>query len=285
MDRIAITTTGESPIMLESFFTRAILAGIGVAAITGPLGSFIVWRRMAYFGDTMAHSAILGVALALFFSISPVFGVFAIAVLVALILAFLQRRGTLSADSLLGLLSHSALALGLVLVSLMPNVRIDLMGLLFGDILAVSVTDLAIIYGGGVLVLAALAWLWRPMLAGTISEEIAQAEGFHPERTRLIFMVLLAALIAIAMKILGVMLITAMLIIPATAARRLAGTPEQMALYASLGGIAAVLMGLWGSLHFDTPSGPSIVVAALGIFALTSLVPLEHGQAGKGPST
>ncbi len=260
--------------MLESFFTRAIIAGVGVAAITGPLGSFIVWRRLAYFGDTMAHSAILGVALALFFSLSPIAGVFAIAVLVALILAFLQRRGTLSADSLLGLLSHSTLALGLVLVSLMPNVRIDLMGLLFGDILAVSVADLAVIYGGGALVLGVLAWLWRPMLAGTVSEDIAQAEGFHPERTRLVFMVLLAGLIAISMKILGVMLITAMLIIPATAARRLARTPEQMAVYASLGGIAAVLMGLWGSLHFDTPSGPSIVVAALLIFAITSLVPL-----------
>src|SRR5690606_14347902 len=250
------TTTMKATPMLESFFTRALIAGVGLAAITGPLGSFIVWRRLAYFGDTMAHSAILGVALALFFSISPVFGVFAIAVLVALILAFLQRRGTLSADSLLGLLSHSTLALGLVLVSLMPNVRIDLMGLLFGDILAVSVTDLALIYGGGILVLGVLAWLWRPMLAGTVSEEIAQAEGLSPERTRLIFMVLLAGLIAIAMKILGVLLITAMLIVPATAARRLAKTPEQMALYAALGGIAAVLAGLWASLHFDTPSGP-----------------------------
>lgn len=259
--------------MLESFFTRAILAGIGLAAVAGPMGSFIVWRRMAYFGDTMAHSAILGVALALFFSFSPVAGVFAIAVTAALLLGFLERRGTLSADSLLGLLSHSALALGLVLVALMPMVRIDLMGLLFGDILAVSVTDLALIYGGGAGVLAVLTWLWRPMLAGTVSEEIAQAEGLQPERARLIFMVLLAGLIAVAMKVLGVLLITAMLIIPATAARRLAKTPEQMALYAALGGVVAVLAGLWASLHFDTPSGPSIVVAALGVFALTAVLP------------
>lgn len=264
--------------MLESFFARAIIAGVGLAAVTGPLGSFIVWRRMAYFGDTMAHSAILGVALALFFSITPTIGVFAIAVLVALLLGFLQRRGTLSADSLLGLLSHSALALGLVLVSMMPQVRIDLMGLLFGDILAVSVSDLVLIYGGGIVVLGVLAWLWRPMLAGTVSEEIAQAEGLSPERTRLIFMVLLAGLIAIAMKILGVLLITAMLIIPATAARRLAQTPEQMALYAALGGIAAVLAGLWASLAFDTPSGPSIVVAALLVFAITSVIP--QGEKG-----
>lgn len=261
--------------MLESFFTRAILAGIGLAALTGPLGSFIVWRRMAYFGDTMAHSAILGVALALFFSVSPVAGVFAIAILVALILAFLQRRATLSSDSLLGLLSHSTLALGLVMVSVMPHVRVDLMGLLFGDILAVSVSDLALIYGGGIVVLGVLAWLWRPLLAGTVSTDIAQAEGLRPERNTLIFMVLLAGLIAIAMKILGVLLITAMMIIPATAARRLARTPEAMALYASIGGVLAVLGGLWASLYFDTPSGPSIVVAALGVFAATSLVPLK----------
>lgn len=267
--------------MLESFFTRALLAGVGLAAVTGPLGSFIVWRRMAYFGDTMAHSAILGVALALFLSLWPMAGVFAVAVLVALLLGFLQRRGTLSADSLLGLLSHSALALGLVLVSLMPNVRIDLMGLLFGDILAVSVTDLGVIYGGGIIVLGILAWLWRSMLTATVSEEIAQAEGLSPERSRLIFMILLAALIAIAMKILGVLLITAMLIIPATAARRVAKTPEQMAVYAGLAGIAAVLAGLWGSLHFDTPSGPSIVVAALVVFAITSVLP----QGSKGATS
>lgn len=275
---IAAMTMRTGTNMFESFFTRAILAGIGIAAVTGPMGSFIVWRRMAYFGDTMAHSAILGVAIALMLSISPIVGVFAVAVFAALVLALLQRRGTLSADSLLGLLSHSALALGLVLVSVLPNVRIDLMSLLFGDILAVSVTDLAVIYGGGTLVLAVLAWLWRPMLAGTISEDIARAEGFHPERTRLIFMVLLASLIAIAMKILGVMLITAMLIIPATAARRISRSPEQMALFAALAGIAAVLLGLWASLNFDTPSGPSIVVAALGVFALTSVIPLgERG--------
>ena len=264
--------------MFADYFSRALIAGIGLAVVTGPLGCFVVWRRMAYFGDTMAHSAILGVALALFFSITPTIGVFAVAVLVALLLGFLQRRGTLSADSLLGLLSHSALALGLVLVSMMPQVRIDLMGLLFGDILAVSVSDLVLIYGGGIVVLGVLAWLWRPMLAGTVSEEIAQAEGLSPERTRLIFMVLLAGLIAIAMKILGVLLITAMLIIPATAARRLAQTPEQMALYAALGGIAAVLAGLWASLAFDTPSGPSIVVAALLVFAITSVIP--QGEKG-----
>jgi len=264
--------------MLDSFFTRALLAGVGLALVAGPLGCFIVWRRMAYFGDTMAHSALLGVALSLFFAANVTLGVFAVAVLVALLLGVLQRRGTLSADSLLGLLSHATLALGLVLVALMPHIRIDINALLFGDILSVSVADLAIIYGGGALVLGALAWLWRPMLAGTVSEEIAQAEGHHPERTRLIFTVLLAALIAIAMKILGVLLITAMLIIPATAARRLASTPEVMAALAAIGGVVAVVAGLYGSLRFDTPSGPSIVVAALVVFAATALVPLRRGR-------
>lgn len=264
--------------MLESFFARAVIAGIGLALMAGPLGCVIVWRRMAYFGDTMAHSALLGVALSLFFSANITLGVFAVAVVVALVLAALQRQGTLSADSLLGLLSHATLALGLVLVALMPNVRVDLNGLLFGDILAVSVGDLAVIYGGGACVLAALAWLWRPLLAGTVSEEIAQAEGLAPERTRLAFTILLAALIAIAMKILGVLLITAMLIIPATAARRLSTTPETMAVLAALGGVVAVLAGLYGSLQFDTPSGPSIVVAALAVFGVASVVPLRRGR-------
>jgi len=263
--------------MLDDFFTRALVAGIGLAMVVGPLGCFVVWRRMAYFGDTMAHSALLGVALSFLFEINLTVGVFAVATLASLALLFLQRHGTLSTDALLGILSHSTLALGLVMVAFMSWIRIDLMAFLFGDILAVSRLDIAMIYGGGVLVLLALAWLWRPLLAATINPEIAEAEGMRPERARLIFMLLMAAMIAIAMKIVGIMLITSLLIIPAAAGRRFASTPEIMAVAASVAGAIAVIGGLTASLHFDTPSGPSIVVAALVLF-LMSLAPLPRRQ-------
>lgn len=260
--------------MLDDFFMRALVAGAGIALVAGPLGCFVIWRRMAYFGDTMAHSALLGVALSFLFEINLTGGVFVVSALVSLVLVFLQRKGGLSTDAILGILSHSTLALGLVMVAFMSWVRIDLMAFLFGDILAVSRADILIIYLGGALVLAVLAWLWRPLLAATVHAEIAEAEGLRPERAQFIFMLLMAAMIAMAMKIVGILLITSLLIIPAATGRRIASTPEAMAYSSALCGIFAVFGGLASSLHFDTPSGPSIVVAALILFLL-SLGPLS----------
>lgn len=253
--------------MLDDFFVRALVAGVGVALVAGPLGCFVIWRRMAYFGDTIAHSALLGVALALLLEVNLMLGVFAVSLAVALALMALERFGTLSSDTILGILSHSALAFGLVLVSMMTWLRVDLMAYLFGDILAVSTLDIAVIYAGGAVVLAVLAAIWRPLLAATASADLARAEGMRPERTQLAFMLLIAAVIAITLKIVGILLITALLIIPAAAMRRFAVNPEQMALGASLFGAIAVVLGLFGSLEFDTPSGPSIVAAAVMLFA------------------
>jgi zinc transport system permease protein len=257
--------------MFDDFFVRALVAGVGVALTAGPLGCFVVWRRMAYFGDTMAHSALLGVALSLLFQLNLIISVFIVAAVVSLLLLFLQRRQALSADALLGILSHSALAIGLVLVAFMTWVRIDLIAFLFGDILAVTVSDIQLIWGGGILVLFAIVYLWRPLLASTVNAELAEAEGLRPERAKLFFMLLMALVIAIAMKIVGIMLITSLLIIPAATARRFSSTPEVMAVVASLIGAVAVVGGLMGSLHYDTPSGPSIVVAAVILFVLSLL--------------
>jgi zinc transport system permease protein len=143
--------------MLDDSSSRAILAGVGVALVAGPLGCFIVWRRMAYFGDTLSHSALLGVALALLFEVNITLAVFAVSACVAIALLLLQKRAAVSADALLGLLSHSALAIGLVVLAFMTWVRVDLMGFLFGDILAVSKSDIAVIWLGGLAVLAILA--------------------------------------------------------------------------------------------------------------------------------
>lgn len=254
--------------MLDDFFTRAMIAGVGVALIAGPLGCFIVWRRLAYFGDTLSHSALLGVALALLFEVNITLAVFGVSAAVALTLLLLQRRATLSSDSLLGLLAHSSLALGLVVLAFMTWIRVDLMGFLFGDILAVSPADIAIIYGGGVVVIGVLLLIWRPLFAATVNADLAEAEGLSPQRANIVFMLLMALVIAISMKIVGVLLITALLIIPAATARRFARGPEQMAILAAVIGTGAVIAGLFGSLEWDTPSGPSIVVAALAMFLL-----------------
>ena len=266
--------------MLDDFFIRALVAGIGLAIIAAPLGCFLIWRRMSYFGDTMAHSALLGISLSVFLGTHVVLGVFAISVMIAIALLLLERFQTLSSDALLGILSHSTLAVGLVLISLMPWMRIDLMGLLFGDILSVSRTDIALIYLAGGSVLGLVIWFWRPLLAATLSPELAQAEGLNPVRAKVILMLALALVIAIAIKLVGVLLITSLLIIPAASARRLSTTPEQMALIAAFLGILAVSGGLLGSRYWDTPSGPAIVVAAMVLFILSLFIPL-HRLAGR----
>ncbi|SDQ72522.1 iron chelate uptake ABC transporter family permease subunit [Pseudovibrio sp. Tun.PSC04-5.I4] len=254
---------------MDDFIVRAMLAGIGLALVSGPLGCFVVWRRMAYFGDTMSHSALLGVALAFLLNINLMVGVIGVTVTVSLCLLFLQKRGSLSTDALLGLLSHSALALGMVLIAFMGSVRFDLLSLLFGDILAVGTVDVIAIYVCAAVILVLLYLLWRPLLASTVNRELAEAEGLNPERTQLIFMIMMAAIIAIAMKIVGVLLITALLIIPAATARWFAKSPEQMAIASSLIGVASVVLGLEGSLQFDSASGPSIVVAGMCLFLLS----------------
>ena len=252
--------------MLDDFFTRAILAGIAVAAATGPLGCFVVWRRMAYFGDATAHAAILGVALSLAFAWSIYVGTLMVAFAMALLVSTLVGRGW-AIDTTLGVLAHSGLALGLVAVSFLPNVRVDLSAYLFGDILAVARFDLGVIALGAALVVALLAWRWQGLLLSTVSEDLAHASGIDPARERLALTVALAVVVAVALKVVGVLLIAAMLIIPAATARNFARSPELMAALAALIGAGAVMGGLHASLIWDTPAGPSIVSIAAVAFA------------------
>lgn len=252
--------------MLDDFFLRAMIAGIGVAMVAGPLGCFIVWRRMAYFGDTTAHAALLGVALGFLAGIGPTAGVFITTLTVALLLIALLRLGRVGGDTILGILSHSTLSIGLVALAFMTWVRIDLVGYLFGDVLAVGRVDVAVVWGGGLVALGLLAAVWRPLVAITVDADLARADGVRIALVELVYMLLIALVVAIAMKIVGVLLVTALLIIPAAAARGFSPTPERMAILAALAGAVAVIGGLHASLYWDTPAGPSIVVVAFALF-------------------
>jgi len=258
---------------MDEFVWRALLAGVGVAIIAGPLGSFVVWRRMAYFGAALSHAALLGVAVSLLFDIHIYLGILFVSLAVSVILAALRRQKQLASDTLLGILAHAALALGLVALALMHSVRLDLIAYLFGDLLSVSWRDIYWILAGDVLVIGLLLWLWRPMLALTVHEELARVEGVPVRLADLGFMLLLSVVIAVAMQVVGLLLIVSMLILPAAAGRRFSSTPEQMAVLASVFGASAVAVGLLGSLRLDTPAGPSVVVAAAGIFMLSLLYP------------
>ncbi|MEQ9042092.1 MAG: metal ABC transporter permease [Silicimonas sp.] len=256
---------------LDSFLVRAALAGLGVALAAAPLGCFVVWRRMAYFGDATAHAAILGVALALALSLPIFAGALMMALVMGVAVTLLSHRG-MAVDTALGVLAHSSLAFGLVAVSFLTNVRIDLMSFLFGDILAVDRTDLAVIWAGAALVVGLLIWRWSALLLSTLNAELARAAGIDARREQLILTLALAVVVAVAIKVVGALLIAALLIIPAAAARPLADTPERMALVAAGIGAISALGGLWLAWELDTPAGPSIVCVAAGVFLVTGLV-------------
>ncbi len=267
--------------MLNDFIIRAALAGLGVVLAAAPLGCFVVWRRMAFFGAATAHAAVLGVALALALSVSVFAGVLAVSLAMAIVVTLLAGRGY-AMDTLLGVIAHAALAFGLVAVSFLSDVRIDLMAYLFGDILAVGQADLAIIWSGSILVLVLIIARWQALLLATVSEDLAHAAGYHPQRDELILTVSLAIVIAVAIKVVGVLLIAALLIIPSASARAFSRTPEQMAFGAAAVGVASVLGGLSVSWHADTPTGPTIVCFAAVIFIFASvmarIIPARSGN-------
>jgi zinc transport system permease protein len=258
---------------MPDFIVFALLVGCGVAVMSGPLGSFAVWRRMAYFGDTLAHSALMGVAFGLLLSININLAITLCCLSLALVLVVLQNNREIATDTLLGILSHSTLALGLIVVSLFGDGRIDLYAYLFGDLLAASMEDVITIAITGLIVIPIVIALWRPLLAITVHEELARVEGIKVTFVRTCLMLLMALVIAVAMKVVGVLLITALLIIPAAASRRLSHTPEQMAVMASALGCMAVIGGLGLSYLIDTPAGPSIVLCCSAIFCLSLLKP------------
>jgi zinc transport system permease protein len=257
--------------VLEPFLLRALLFGVGLAALAAPLGCFVVWRRMAYYGEAIAQAALIGVALAFALSLDVTAGVLMVTLAVSGLLLLLGRQRVVPFDSLLGLIAHAALAAGVILASLASGRQPDLMGFLFGDILAITDADLYWLLVGGAGAMAALVAVWRPLLSLSVNEDIAAAEGTASDRVRLVFVAVLAVVVAIAIKIVGALLTIAFLIMPAAAARPLARTPEQMAVIAGVLGMLAVAAGLMLSLAWDTPAGPSIVIVLAGLFTASVL--------------
>ncbi len=260
----------EKVIEMDEFVIRALLGGIGVAIICGPLGCLTIWQRMAYFGAALSHAALLGVALGLFFELQPQLSILAICIMVSCALIVLEKSSNITSDTALGILAHSSLAIGIVVFSLLPTLRMDLASYLFGDILAISWKDIYWIYLGGSAIMLVLARIWRPLLSLVIQRDLALVDGISETRTRFIFLILLSFVVAISMQIVGILLIVSLLIIPAATVRRISSSPEQMAVFSTLAGVISVIGGISISLLWDPPAGPSIVVASslLYLFSL-----------------
>lgn len=247
----------------------ALLTGLLLSLITAPLGAFVVWRKMAYFGDTLSHSAIFGVALGIFFNVNPYLAILILTLILAIVMVWLEHKTTFSIDTLLGIIAHSCLSLGVVTVALLHNVRVDLMAYLFGDLLAMDYQDVYLVGGGVAIVLATLIYFWKPMLSMTVSPELAQVEGVKVQKMKLLLMLLTAFTIALSMKFVGALIITSLLIIPAACARRFSRTPEHMVFVGVIFSMLAVCLGLLLSAFYDTPAGPSVVIGAAVLFVLT----------------
>ncbi|WP_392563456.1 zinc ABC transporter permease subunit ZnuB [Orbus wheelerorum] len=247
-----------------------LIVGIALSFITGPLGSFVVWRKMSYFGDTLSHAALLGIAFGFLLNINPFYAVIFITIILAVALVYLESQQKLAIDTLLGILAHSSLSLGVIVISLMKNIRVDLMGYLFGDLLSITFTDVYFIVTGIIIVGIILFFNWNKFLFVTVNEELAFSYGINIVKTKLMLTLILALTIGLSMKFVGALIITSLLIIPAATARFYAKTPEKMAILAILMGIVSVIGGLMFSAYYDTPTGPSVVVvnATLFIFSL-----------------
>ena len=255
--------------ILSDFMLRATIAGLGVALIAAPLGCFVVWRRMAYFGEATAHAALLGIALSLALELPIFAGTLVAALLMAWVVTQLSGR-ELASDTLLGVTAHAGLALGLVVASFLTGVRIDLMAYLFGDILAVTLSDLYIIWFGVIIGLALIYWRWSPILISTLNEELAYSNDINPKREKLFLTLALAVTVAVSIKVVGLLLISALLIIPAAAARNISQTPETMVITTAIIGVISAVSGLQFSYFFNSPPGPSIVCVSLVCFLILS---------------
>ncbi|MDX2288240.1 MAG: metal ABC transporter permease [Hyphomicrobiaceae bacterium] len=257
--------------MIEPFLLKAFAAGAGLAVLTAPLGSVVVWSRMAYFGEAVAHAGLIGIALALSTGLDRTLAVLLVTLAASGLLLLLGRQNLVPLDSVLGLIHHGSLSLGIIAAAMLAGPGVDLQGYLFGDIFAVSETDLALLAALGLVVGLAMWHLWQPLLRIALDPDLAAAEGVPRERVRLAFTIVLALAVALAVKFVGVLLVIAFLVVPAVAARPFAASPEQMVWLASGIGIGAVLAGLSVSLAWDAPGGPAIVLA-MALAAAASLV-------------
>ena len=259
-------------LLLDDFIVRAFLASMMLVIVSGPLGCFIVWRQMALLGDTIAHTAILGIALGLLFHLDLHLTVIITCILCVTCLSACNTH-RVGMNTLLGVIAHSALAIGLILFSLF-SLRLDLYAYLFGDVLAISQEDLWFILTAGSLVLAILGFMWRPLLMLTIDEDLAAVEGIRVPLLHFVFLLLLAFTVTLAMKVMGILLVTSLLLIPAATVHRFARTPLHMVILTILCGFVAVMGGFFFSLSFDTPTAPSIVTAAFSLFLCSHVVHL-----------
>ena len=258
--------------LLDDFVVRSVIAGLLMITIAAPMGCLMVWQRLAFLSDTLGHAAVLGVGLGLWLQLHPMVGVLAVVVLIVISLSRVVSFNNALSETTLAVISHSGLAAGLILLGTMPSQTISLESILFGDLLATTVTDLGLIFATVVILVFLLLQHWRSFVAVSVSREVAQAEGIEVRRLQFLMYLMIALLVAVMMKVMGVLLIAAVLVIPTSSARLLSKSPEQMVLISALFGAASLGGGMLSSFQFDWQTGPAIVLSAAVLLIVTLLV-------------
>ncbi len=256
---------------MDEFLLRALAGGLLVAAISAPLGCLVVWQRMAWFGSTLSHAALLGIALGFLLGLDLKLSILLMSVAMTVLLLLMQRFPDIGSDTVLGILAHGSLAIGLIAISLIPSLRIDLMAYLFGDILTITWSDIGWILAGSVVVMVTLARIWNPLLSSIVHADLASVDGHQRGRLQFVFLMLLSVAVAVSMQVVGLLLVVSLLVIPAATARGYATSPERMVFLALLVAVVSVVLGLVVSYLLDTPTGPSIVAASTLLFALATI--------------
>ena len=257
---------------LDEYLWRSIAAGLIMVSIAAPMGCLMVWQRLAFLSDTLGHAAVLGVGVGLMLQLVPIVGVLAVALLIVFSLSRVSNFNTALSETTLAIISHTGLAGGIILVGLLPARSVNLEAILFGDLLATSRTDLLELLATTLVLAVLLVRHWREFVALSVSREIAQAEGIAVRRVQFLMYAMIALLVAVMMKVMGVLLIAAMLVIPTSSARLFSSSPEQMVAISALYGLGALGGGIASSYHFDWQTGPAIVVSATALLLVSLAV-------------
>ena len=258
--------------LLDDFLVRSLVAGAMMVSIAAPIGCLMVWQRLAFLGDTLGHAAVMGVGLGLLLQLPTMFGVLGVVMLIVISLSQVANFNSALSETTLAIISHTGLAAGLILLGVLPSNTVSLEAILFGDLLAVTLVDLGMILVTTLILVFFLRRHWRSFVAVSVSREIAQAEGIEVRKIQFLMYLMIALLVAVMMKVMGVLLIAAMLVIPTSAARILSNSPERMVVYSALYGIASLSGGVLSSFQFDWQTGPAIVLSATVLLLVTLVI-------------
>lgn len=253
------------------FMQRALVGGVLLAVLLASLGVIATLRRMAFFGEGIAHASLAGLAIAVLTGLAPLPIAVAWALLVALVIFILEKRTTLPRDTVIGILFTASMSLGVVLMSFMHGYQPELLTFLFGSILAVDTMDILFIAIATAIILTGLAANARSLVLVSLNEDSARVAGIRADVVTLLLYFALAVAMVLGVHMLGIILVSALLVIPAATARLLAPSLRAYVLLANIVSVLAVLAGLVISYFYDLPSGATIVLVATALFALSTI--------------